>query len=100
MSPLRPIALVLLLAACAVPDNVSRTTTSGATEIQLNDGKNCWKNRCLRFSAVNRSVAVTGKYPVRVPRDIDVRDGYVTEAEFAAMFQAANMAFANGVGRR
>ncbi|MBJ6372321.1 hypothetical protein [Sedimentitalea arenosa] len=91
---------LLLLAACAVPDNPSRSGAGGETQIQLSDGQNCWNNRCFRFSSVNRSVQVTGKYPVRAPRDIDLRDGYVTEAQFAAMFQTANMAYANGVGRR
>lgn len=92
--------IVLLLAACSVPNNPSRTGGSGVTEIQLIDGKNCWNNRCLRFDSTDRSVQVSGKFPVRAPRDIDLRSGYVTEAEFAQMFQTANMAYATGVGRR
>ena len=100
MTLLRFIPALLLVAACAVPDNPTRSTSSGSTQIQLTDGNNCWNNRCFRFSKINRSVSVIGKFPVRVPRDIDVRDGYVSEAEFAQMFQAANMAYATGVGRR
>lgn len=90
---------VLLVAACAVPNNPSQTAGTSGTEIQLADGQNCWNNQCFRFSKVNRSVSVIGKFPVRVPREIDVRDGFVTESEFRAMFQRASMAYSSGVGR-
>lgn len=95
-----PLPAILLLTACAVPNNPSQTTAAGVTEIELSDGRNCWNNRCFRFSSTDRSVSVPGRYPVRAPRDIDLRDRSVTEAEFAAMFQTANMAYASGVGRR
>jgi hypothetical protein len=99
--PLARLLIVLVVvSACSVPNNASRSGASGAMEIQLVDGNNCWNNRCLRFVSEDRSVSVTGKGAVRVPRDIDLRDGYVSEAEFASMFQAANMAYATGVGRR
>ncbi|MDK3074022.1 hypothetical protein QO034_12950 [Sedimentitalea sp. JM2-8] len=100
MTRFRFLPILLLVAACSVPSNPSRTGASGVTEIQLIDGRNCWNNRCLRFDSMNRSVSVAGKFPVRAPRDIDLRGGYVTEAEFARMFQTANMAYATGVGRR
>lgn len=100
MTPFRLLPALLLAAACTTANNPTQPTASGGTDIQLVDGRNCWNNQCFRFSKVDRSVSVTGKYPVRVPRDIDVRDGIVTEAEFRAMFQRANTAYSTGVGRR
>ncbi|MFD3188697.1 hypothetical protein ACFMPD_00310 [Sedimentitalea sp. HM32M-2] len=96
----RLLPAALLVAACSAPDNPVRTAPGGTTEIALQDGRNCYNNQCLRYSRAQRSVSVTNKYPVRIPRDIDVRDGYVTPADFAAMFQTANMAYSAGVGRR
>jgi hypothetical protein len=90
---------LVFLAACAVPDSPSRTGPQGETEIQFQDGKNCWQNKCLKYDIKYRSVAVTGRNPVSISRDIDVRDGYVSEAEFSSMFAAANAALAFGAGR-
>ncbi len=95
----RLLILGIFLTACTATENATRSGPNG-TEIQIQDGRNCWKNRCLTFDSRYRSIAVTGKNPTRIPRGVDVSDGYVTEAEFAAMFQAANMAYGTGVGRR
>ena len=100
MYTLRLLPLVLCISACTAANNPSQPGPAGNTKIELVEGRNCWNNQCLRFNRVNRSVSVTGRHPVRIPRDIDVRDGIVTETEFAAMFQAANMAFSTGAGRR
>ena len=100
MKPALLISVALVLAACTpAPNNPSRTS-AGVTEIAISDGRNCWNNRCLTFSSLNRSIQVTSKHPVSVPRNIDLRDGYVTEAEFSSMFTAANRALSRGVGRR
>ena len=100
MYTLRFLPLVLCISACTVANNPSQPGPTGTAKIELVEGRNCWNNQCLRFSRVNRSVSVIGRHPVRIPRDIDVRDSQVTEAEFAEMFQTANMAFSTGAGRR
>ncbi|MEP3332729.1 hypothetical protein [Sedimentitalea sp.] len=40
-----------------------------------------------------------GKKPVHVPSTVNTQKGFVTELEFTAMFNAAAMSYANGVGR-
>ncbi len=100
MTAIRIIPVVLLLVGCAAENNPTQTNALGEGQIALNDGRNCWNNQCFRYSKVNRSVSVLGRHPVRVPRDIDVRDNQVSQAEFTAMFQTANMAYSTGAGRR
>ncbi|MBK0325883.1 hypothetical protein I5535_01110 [Rhodobacteraceae bacterium F11138] len=101
MHRLTYIPLVVVLGACAVSeDNPTRTTESGVTEIRLQDGRNCYQNQCLTYHSRYGTVSVTGRNSVRMPAIIDTSDGYVTAGEYATMFRDANMAFANGAGRR
>lgn len=96
---LRSIPVWLLLAACAMPNNPSKTE-NGGTKIQLMNGRNCWANQCFGYDSTRQTVLLPGKNPARVPGGIDTQTGYVTETEFTAMFNAAAMSYANGVGRR
>lgn len=93
--------LILVLgvfAGCTpAPVNPTRTGPDGV-EIQFTDGRNCWNNRCMRYDQKNRWVSVTGRHPVLIASNIDLRDGYVTEAEFNAMFERANRALSRGAG--
>jgi hypothetical protein len=91
----------VVLAACSSPNNPTRPMPQGeGTQIAFENGTNCWNNQCLRFNKANRAISVTGRYPVSVPRNIDVRDGYVSDVEFAAMYTGANRALARGAGSR
>ncbi|MEO9781696.1 MAG: hypothetical protein ABJH07_03455 [Sedimentitalea sp.] len=96
---LRSIPVLLLLAACAMPDNPTQSG-NGGTEIQLETGRNCWANRCFSYDSARQMVSLPGKNPARVPGAVNTQKGFVTETEFAAMFNAAAMSYANGVGRR
>lgn len=71
-----------------------------AVEIELVDGRNCWERRCFYLSRKNRSVAVSGRFPVRVPSNIDIRGGLVSPEEFNAMFRDAMLALSRGAGQR
>ena len=96
--------LVLVLAACteapSTPASPVGPAPDGSAQVRFVDGRNCLNNQCLTFSARNRSVRMAGRYPVSVPNDIDVRNGYVTQAEFSQMFAKAGRAQGQGSGRR
>ncbi len=94
------IPALLLVAACEVPDNPVRTSNSGATQISIQNGRNCLNNRCFDLNTSRGSVQLTGKNPARIPTGINYSDGFVTQDEFNRMFAAANSAYASGVGRR
>lgn len=97
----RLLPFMLGLAACtALPESATRVTAQGGTEIRLQDGRNCWNNQCITFNSVSRTAAATGRIPVRLPRSIDISDGYVSDAEFAAIFSASVRSFSRGAGRR
>ena len=83
---------VIALTGCAqVPDNAMRNGPNGV-EIQINDGRNCWDNQCIRYDARKNEIEIPGRAPVMVPADVDLSDGYVSEADFAAMLLAARRA--------
>ena len=85
--------LPLALAGCLeVPDNAFREVSGGALEIQVSDGRNCWMNQCFTYDARDNEVSVTGREPIAVPEDIDLSDGYVTEAEFDQILKTARSA--------
>jgi len=101
MPPFRLLPFLIFVAACApVPDNPSRVSPQGGTEIQLQNGRNCWSNRCLQINMQSRIAAVNSRNSVRIPRDIDVSDGYVTVAEYNAIFATGMRAMPRGAGSR
>lgn len=99
MRPIFVLTIAIAVAGCDVPNNTAQTSAQGTTEIAFQDGKNCWNNRCINFKKKDRWISITGRNPVPVPREIDLRDGYVTEAEFNQMFETANRALSYGAGR-
>lgn len=100
MKPLFALPLIVLAAACTVPDNPVGTSSSGVTQIAVNNGNNCFNNRCFDLNTDRGTVQMVGRNPARVPAGIDYSDGYVTQAEFTQMANAANSAYAQGIGRR
>ena len=101
MKPYHFLVVALLAVACAPQSNETRVAPQGGgTQIRFEDGRNCWQGRCLNFSRRDRWISVSGRNPVLVPKDIDLRDGYVTEAEFQRMFATASMALSRGAGSR
>lgn len=91
---------LLLVAACEVPDNAVRTSDTGTSQIRLQDGRNCFNNRCFDLNTSRGSVQLIGRNPARIPSGVNWTDGFVTPSEFNRMFQAANSAYASGIGRR
>ncbi|WP_424985670.1 hypothetical protein [Microbulbifer sp. S227A] len=91
--------VLCVVAACEMPDNAT-SGAHGVADIALVDGRNCWANRCFDYDGTRQTVVLPGKNPARVPGGIDTQKGYVTAPEFTAMFNAAAMSYANGVGRR
>jgi len=101
MNPLRLLPLLLFVAACTPPaNNPSRASAQGGTEIQLDNGRNCWENRCIHVNKQSRLAAVNGRNSVRIPSNIVVSDGYVTVDEFNAIFITGMRALPIGVGSR
>lgn len=94
-----PGGLVLAVAACEpVPNNPTRQV-SGATEIQLVPGRNCWNNVCLNYDPQRDRVGVRGREYVSVPGSVDTSDGFVTVAEFNRIMHAARSATPLGSNR-
>ena len=87
---LAALALVGLaaLAACSTINNPSTTGANGQVLIRFADGQNCW-NQCVTYDAGNHRVEAPGFKPAKVPGDIDLSDGYVTEAEFERLYRAS-----------
>lgn len=79
---------VAALAACTVPNNPTTTGADGEVLIRFTDGQNCWQ-RCVTYDARNNRVEAPGFKPAKIPGGIDLSDGYVTEAEFEDLYQAA-----------
>ncbi len=84
-----------VLAACDVPDNP--VIDQG---ILLQDGRNCYENRCFNLNMAAGQVQMFGRNPARIPAGIAYQDGVVTADDFQRMFAAANAAYAQGIGRR
>jgi hypothetical protein len=85
------IGLMALTGCLQVRDNATRQGTSGI-EIQINEGRNCWSNRCFRYDADENEIVIPGREPIAVPEGVDLSDGYASEAEFAALLSAARKA--------
>jgi hypothetical protein len=83
--------LPTMLAACLeLPDNAFSEGPTGK-EIQIVNGRNCWGNQCFYFNQRDGEISVVGREPIAAPSKIDLRKGYVTEAEFnALMIKAKN----------
>ena len=89
------LSLPAALAACLqVEDNATRNV-SGVTQIQLRTGLNCWQGQCFRY---NRVASVPGREPVRIPDDVEIIDGFVTEEGFARILAEARRAPWQSVG--
>ncbi len=101
MKPLRLLPFLFFVAACTpIPDNISRVSPQGGTEIQILNGRNCLNNRCVHINMQSRIAAVNGRNSVRIPSDIDLSSGYVSVAEFNAIFAAGMRAVPRGAGTR
>jgi hypothetical protein len=84
--------LPTMLAACLeLPDNAF---SEGPTdkEIQIVNGRNCWENQCFYFNQRDGEISVAGREPIAAPSKIDLRKGYVTEAEFNELLMEARKA--------
>ncbi|CUH67605.1 hypothetical protein TL5118_02263 [Thalassovita autumnalis] len=83
--------LLALTGCLKLSDNAMREGPNGV-EIQINEGRNCWANKCFRYDADENEIVVSGREPITVPAGVDLSDGYVSEAEFAALLLAARKA--------
>lgn len=77
------------LAACAVEPNATVTTASGATEIQIRNGMNCYDNACFRYDARTGTVNVAGRRNTSPPAGVNLASGSISTAEFRATHQKA-----------
>lgn len=90
---------VALLTACDVPQAPVVTGPDGQPRIQINTtGLTCYQTRCLDIDPDARSVRMMGNRTTGIPREIDVRDGTVTPAQFRRMGEVAMLA--GGMGSR
>jgi hypothetical protein len=85
------IGLMALVGCLKVPDNAFSEGPTGK-EIQIVNGRNCWENQCFYFNQRDGEISVAGREPVAAPSKIDLRKGYVTEAEFNELVLAARLA--------
>lgn len=83
------LTLPAALSACLRADEPVTRSVNGVTQIQLRTGLNCWNGQCFRY---NRFVSVPGRESVRIPDDIEMVDGFVTEDEFARILAEARNA--------
>ena len=83
------LASAVFLTACATETNPTITTASGATEVQIKDGLNCYANQCFRYNARNGTVAANGRRDTRPPAGVNLASGSISPAEFSATFEKA-----------
>lgn len=86
---LMPFAALAAIAACTVEPNPTITTASGAIEIQITDGLNCYDNQCFKYDARYNTVSVAGRVNTSPPPGTTLADGSVSPAEFKATFEKA-----------
>lgn len=59
--------------------------------IPLIDGRTCWtetSNRCFRYNESRRVATRAGFGNVRVPADLEVKPGFITESGFVSIERA------------
>lgn len=89
------LAGVFAVSGCLeIPDNAFRELAGGAKEIAISNGRNCWGNQCFTYSALRNELSVTGRQSIAVPSEVDLSEGYVSEAEFDALLKAVRRAAA------
>ena len=77
-----------LLSACAAtPDNPHRVE-GGRILIVLEDGVNCWKNRCFVLNRQENELADARGRPAPLPGGLDLAAGLVTENGFRRLYEA------------
>ena len=89
MNILKCAPVLVMLAACAAPVKNATRQVNGQLEVQLVDGDNCYSGRCFRYFASTNRVSTVGRRQAAVPPGITANDGFVTAAEFHAMYEAA-----------
>lgn len=96
MKALCIVPVFFAVAACDVPNNSTRADASGSAQIQLQDGRNCWDNQCMRFNSRNGSFYISGRVPVRPPAGSIQSGGYISVAAFQQTFHTAMRAESPG----
>ena len=75
------------LAACDTPPSPTVVSASGATEIRIASGLNCYDNKCFKYDPRNGSISVTGRRETNPPAGVSLASGAITPAEFNATFE-------------
>lgn len=91
---------LLIIAACEVPDSVSRTSAGGGTEIKLQNGQNCWDNQCMRYNAQSGSFSLPSRYSVDAPAGAVQAGGYMSVPAFQQTYERAIRTAFNGKENR
>ena len=89
MKALLVVPVLLLVAACDVPNNSTRQGAGGGAEIQLQDGRNCWDNQCLQYNPRRGTFSISGRHSVTAPAGALKGDGYITVSGFQQAFHRA-----------
>lgn len=85
------LALIALIAIAAMPSAPMPANAQQERLIPLIDGRTCWtetSNRCFRYNEGRRSATRAGFGNVRVPADLEVKPGFITEGGFVAIERA------------
>ncbi len=90
------IPVLLIVAACDVPNNPTRSSATGVTEIKLQEGRNCWDNQCMRFNPRNGSFSLSGRESVGPSSGSLQSGGYISVSAFQQTFINANRAASRG----
>ena len=81
--------ITLAVAGCTMTEPAATRVVDGQTQVQILPQKNCFDHKCFTYHPGSNTVSATGRRPAAVPAGIPASSGYVTEAQFSAMFDAA-----------
>ncbi|KPA20053.1 hypothetical protein shim_40120 [Shimia sp. SK013] len=85
------LALIAVFAITLMSGAAMHANAQQERLIPLIDGRTCWtetSKRCFRYNEGRRSATRSGFGNVRVPADLEVKPGYITEGGFVAIERA------------